>query len=165
MPSGTTGTLELRFDVTGSWSESAPSGINSGNAGATASLGMRNLSTGAISNSSQLPPYQASLSTQFTFGSPLDFEISLIGGSVPFIDGLDFVSGTLSSSVDISNTALISAIVVKDNVGNIMPFQLFTESNAPIFSELVAVPVPPAIWLFGSGLLGLIGIARREKTA
>jgi len=28
-----------------------------------------------------------------------------------------------------------------------------------------AIPVPPAIWLFGSGLLGLIGIARRKKAA
>jgi len=26
-----------------------------------------------------------------------------------------------------------------------------------------AVPVPPAAWLFGSGLLGLVGIARRKK--
>jgi len=26
------------------------------------------------------------------------------------------------------------------------------------------VPVPPAVWLFGSGLLGLIGIARRKKS-
>lgn len=25
-----------------------------------------------------------------------------------------------------------------------------------------AVPVPPAIWLFGSGLIGFIGIARRK---
>ena len=27
------------------------------------------------------------------------------------------------------------------------------------------VPVPAAVWLFGSGLLGLLGIARRKKTA
>ena len=26
-----------------------------------------------------------------------------------------------------------------------------------------AVPVPPAVWLFGSGLIGLIGVARRKK--
>lgn len=27
------------------------------------------------------------------------------------------------------------------------------------------VPVPAAVWLFGSGLLGLVGIARRKKAA
>jgi len=31
--------------------------------------------------------------------------------------------------------------------------------------ETSAVPVPAAVWLFGSGLLGLVGIARRKKTA
>jgi hypothetical protein len=25
------------------------------------------------------------------------------------------------------------------------------------------VPVPAAVWLFGSGLLGLVGVARRKK--
>ena len=28
-----------------------------------------------------------------------------------------------------------------------------------------SVPVPAAIWLFGSGLLGLVGMARRKKAA
>lgn len=27
------------------------------------------------------------------------------------------------------------------------------------------VPIPPALWLFGSGLLGLVGISRRKKSA
>lgn len=30
---------------------------------------------------------------------------------------------------------------------------------------LAPVPVPAAVWLFGSGLLGLVGIARRKKSA
>jgi hypothetical protein len=35
---------------------------------------------------------------------------------------------------------------------------LFTSSGS-------VVPIPPAVWLFGSGLLGLVGIARRRKVA
>jgi len=31
--------------------------------------------------------------------------------------------------------------------------------------SLTAVPLPSAVWLFGSGLLGLIGISRRKKSA
>ena len=30
--------------------------------------------------------------------------------------------------------------------------------------HLASVPVPAAVWLFGSGLIGLIGIARRKKS-
>ena len=30
--------------------------------------------------------------------------------------------------------------------------------------SLTAVPIPAAVWLFGSGLIGLIGLARRKKS-
>jgi hypothetical protein len=33
------------------------------------------------------------------------------------------------------------------------------------FATNSAVPVPAAVWLFGSGLLGLVGVSRRRKTA
>ncbi len=33
------------------------------------------------------------------------------------------------------------------------------------FNFTSAVPVPAAVWLFGSGLLGLVGVARRKKAA
>ncbi len=29
--------------------------------------------------------------------------------------------------------------------------------------DVSTVPVPAAVWLFGSGLLGLIGVARRKR--
>ncbi len=38
----------------------------------------------------------------------------------------------------------------------------FTSESGVLLTETV-VPVPPAVWLFGSGLLGLIGIARKKK--
>jgi hypothetical protein len=42
-----------------------------------------------------------------------------------------------------------------------------SELNCNAFTSHISVygvvPVPPAVWLFGSGLLGLIGIARRKS--
>lgn len=35
--------------------------------------------------------------------------------------------------------------------------------NLVAIADLSAVPVPAAVWLFGSGLLGLIGVARRSR--
>jgi len=35
--------------------------------------------------------------------------------------------------------------------------------NSMYVTSVSAVPVPAAIWLFGSGLIGLIGLARRKK--
>ena len=37
--------------------------------------------------------------------------------------------------------------------------------NVTISTDVAAVPVPAAVWLFGSGLLGLIGVARRKQAA
>lgn len=38
-----------------------------------------------------------------------------------------------------------------------------TDSVSLRLEQVSAVPIPPALWLFGSGLLGLIGVARRKK--
>jgi len=44
-------------------------------------------------------------------------------------------------------------------------FSLSPNSTVGIsgFVQQVVVPIPPAVWLFGSGLMGLVGIARRKK--
>ena len=41
----------------------------------------------------------------------------------------------------------------------------FVKYNLKLVGTVSAVPVPAAVWLFGSGLLGLVGIARRRKVA
>jgi hypothetical protein len=35
-------------------------------------------------------------------------------------------------------------------------------SGSTLAVDLAPIPVPPAVWLFGSGLLGLVGVARRR---
>jgi hypothetical protein len=37
--------------------------------------------------------------------------------------------------------------------------------NVVITADIAAVPVPAAVWLFGSGLVGLVGVARKKKAA
>ena len=39
----------------------------------------------------------------------------------------------------------------------------FTGENRLVFATATVVPVPAAVWLFGSGLIGLAGFARRKK--
>ena len=42
--------------------------------------------------------------------------------------------------------------------------QLFTSGATTSFSgNITPIPVPAAVWLFGSGLLGLVGVARRKS--
>ena len=41
---------------------------------------------------------------------------------------------------------------------------LWDEGSIALSSSTSLVPTPSAIWLLGSGLLGLVGMARRKKT-
>lgn len=82
---------------------------------------------------------------------------------------------TIFSFTDLNWTSDESYIPVPSNTGDIMAF-FISETNAAgdlIYFALgevdnltfTAVPLPAAFWLFGSGLLGLIGIARGNKAA
>jgi hypothetical protein len=97
------------------------------------------------------------------------------------IDGLGF----LNKGVDVGNTfgflspdgplTQNSAVFTASNsfTGNLaydlmevkVDFALSPNSTVGIsgFVQQLAVPIPAAVWLFGSGLLGLVGIARRKK--
>jgi hypothetical protein len=55
------------------------------------------------------------------------------------------------------------------SMGDIIALEFISPTSFATFNgvdlTITAVPVPTAIWLFGSGLLGLVGIARRKKAA
>lgn len=63
-------------------------------------------------------------------------------------------NNTVNFSLDLAGTGLLgSDIAVRWGM---------TCANDVIEGSVPAVPVPAAVWLFGSGLLGLIGVARRK---
>jgi len=166
---GTTGSLELSFDVTGTYDNSMP------DTGLTTGLELWNYNLSTLTDTAgQVPPlgssgtwsYTGVLTTPFTFGEVLDFRVAMGGGSVLLNLSEGGYDGQ-AAFLDLSNTAVMNAIVVKDSSGTVSPFSLSTVSGAVLFDELApaVVPVPPAVWLFGSGLLGLVGMARRKKAA
>jgi hypothetical protein len=75
----------------------------------------------------------------------------------------DYVSGAVMSS---SATASSSTFASLGITPGSYVWTWGTGATADSFTLNVgAVPVPAAAWLFGSGLLGLIGVARRKKVS
>lgn len=60
-------------------------------------------------------------------------------------------------------TATYAAVVPNDGTTNFGNVNYTLNLQGTITPS--AVPVPAAVWLFGSGLLGLVGVARRRKAA
>ena len=93
--------------------------------------------------------------------------------------GVGELTGLAFGSMAGLDSALIGTLTF-DSIGNGISSLSMTESfvgggfysfdsfaQEPVFNsaEVTVVPVPAAVWLFGSGLLGLIGVSTRKKTA
>ena len=88
-------------------------------------------------------------------GIGITFDVSSPSGIQPFV--LD----PFNYFVDIGQLSAGEWYVTPTfYVDGILDAQLTT--SLPLFT-VTAVPVPTAAWLFGSGLIGLIGVARRKK--
>jgi len=60
---------------------------------------------------------------------------------------------------------ILSAYTLAGDTGALQAFIEKKEVGVEIDITTTVIPVPAAVWLFGSGLLGLIGIARRKQAA
>lgn len=74
------------------------------------------------------------------------------------------ISGTTSPSI---GSTTITGAQATDLLAGLWYINIHTDlfPAGEIRGQVQVIPVPAAVWLFGSGLLGLIGIARRKKTA
>ena len=78
--------------------------------------------------------------------------------------GVNCINNALSGGAPIFDDEAIAGSPMLDG-----PFPGFNinfdigSGNSLTVLEVSTVPVPAAVWLFGSGLIGLIGVARRKK--
>ena len=93
-------------------------------------------------------------STMSIFGG---FDVAIRGENGLGFDPLSFTIVAPGDSIDTYTSALT-------NKGFLFSAKL--AKGAPMaFIATSAIPIPPALYLFGSGLIGLIGISRKNKSA
>ena len=51
-----------------------------------------------------------------------------------------------------------------ETIGVTSPVSRVTRSGLVAFAQVSVVPVPAAVWLFGTALIGLVGFGKRRKT-
>ena len=100
-----------------------------------------------------------------TFANEFNWDTGTgMGWTLAFLGNTNLFSGTsLSAFSDplsmLDNPNLIMAVFAIGEMSNgIEMSDLWGEISSPS-----PVPVPAAVWLFGSGLIGLIGVAKRSK--
>ena len=107
--------------------------------------------SGAFSYDYTLTADQTATGVYFNWGAAVDIAVLAI-----FDCDINAAAGTACGSVYTEGLA---------PQGTIMKNGPFAGQHATFEGEVSAVPVPAAVWLFGSGLLGLVGVARRKKQA
>ena len=110
--------------------------------------------------------------TLYAFGGRID---TAIDGKVSFLlDGVDINSGTgnpdnVNREGELADNWVFVGVIDTDGfqTAEIVELRGKDYQQVNLFADdfsigVTAIPVPAAAWLFGSGLVGLIGLARRK---
>ena len=71
---------------------------------------------------------------------------------------------TIYTSTDVT-AGMINGVAQPDGILGLAMIDGAFAGFSANFNMVEPIPVPAAVWLFGSGLLGLVGVARRKKAA
>jgi hypothetical protein len=153
-------TLEIVNTTTGAFTTVGPTGL--GPIPGLAYETSTNTMWGVTGRSPQSSLVTIDLATGLaTLGQGL-FDTST-GAPIPFIGSIEFLNGVLYAG-DVQ-TGDIDKIGGFYSVNTVTGGATYIGNTGFRISGLTAIPIPAAAWLFGSGLLGLVGIARRKKAA
>jgi len=104
-----------------------------------------------------LPPPDSTSGDDFFIWEYSGGTVAYSGGTVGVPVG--YTSGNSITSEMVFNGETIASLNMISGTYN------YAIPNDTITLNIEAVPIPAAVWLFGSGLLGLVGMARRKKAA
>ena len=79
-------------------------------------------------------------------------------------DGIDDLVNTGQATIAVTGNTYVLDYFAKVPVGDASGFG-GAGYTLHLEGSVVPIPIPAAVWLFGSGLLGLVGVARRRKLA
>ena len=137
------GTGSMTFDPTGRRGVAASFATSLGYQEWNRDNTLNNLGTGLYT------PFTTGTSTNRAKGTTAAF--SLVG------------SALADASAGVWTGQLVSAGNIGSNWGGFNNTQYSEVFNVTLSAATAPVPVPAAAWLFGSGLVGLVGVARRKK--
>jgi len=105
------------------------------------------------------PLAQVSAGSDAIVGGVFDYVLSGTNGGNDFDWTQMMVSAVMPVGTATTRIQLIHILEASTSAGG----AIFLD-NASLTVSPAVVPVPAAVWLFGSGLLGLVGVARRRKS-
>lgn len=111
-----------------------------------------------------LPSGQVQPGNVFTFGSSQNYTNSSNPLDFSFPNFCTSVGVAVLGSENCNDLGLVSFSLASDGSWSIFGEEAFDVGGAGQFSSVGAVPLPAAAWLFGSGMLGLMGLVRRRKS-
>ena len=91
---------------------------------------------------------------------PSNIDVNLTLAMSPNADG----TVSVNSSADVDGDGIPSTAMTSGPFAGFSP-EFVGTATCTAGCAPAAVPVPAAVWLFGSGLVGLAGVARRRKAA
>lgn len=112
-----------------------------------------------------VPNLSATAGTAFAASVPPTYQQLVSGGdadtrnygSLASYIGLGTVSYSFVGSASDTSTATNGLL------RGVQDYAYLVNADVTYTYSVPAVPVPAAVWLFGSGLIGLVGVARRKK--